>query len=101
MTGGLVLDESMFLEGNVFNDDRSDFKTKNHKFPAKALLQRNFWVSCASRASPNSGDVVHNHLGKDMHHMVPTMEAGKTIKRWPCFHGIMDLTGETDTQCLR
>ena len=50
--------ESFFLEGNVFNDDRADFKTKNQQFPAEARLQQNFWVSCASRTSPNTGDVV-------------------------------------------
>jgi len=39
---------------------------------------------------------MHDHLGKDTHHMVPTREAGKTVKRRACLNGIMGLTGETD-----
>jgi hypothetical protein len=30
------MDESFFWEGNVFNDDRADFKTKNQQLPAEA-----------------------------------------------------------------
>ena len=60
-----VMDESFFWEGNVFNDDRADFKTKNQQLPAEARLQQNFWVSCAFRTSPNSGDVVFHHLGSE------------------------------------
>jgi hypothetical protein len=79
-----VMDESFFWEGNVFNDDRADFKTKNQQFPAEARLQQNFWVSCASRTSPNSGDVVFHHLGSEeeegrpTHKMTEMVEPGKT-----------------------
>lgn len=37
-----VLDGSLFLKGYIFNDGRSDFKTKHQKFPAEALLCYNF-----------------------------------------------------------
>lgn len=50
-----VLDKSLFLEYNIFNDDLADFKTKNHKFPAEARLQENFWLSYASQTSLNTG----------------------------------------------
>ena len=58
MDGGRkVLDESCFREETVFNDDRVDFKTKNDKYVAEALLQQLFWVEGASRTSPNQGGV--------------------------------------------
>jgi len=58
-----VLDESCFREETVFNDDRADFKTKNDKYVAEALLQQLFWVEGASRTSPYQGDNVHQCLG--------------------------------------
>ena len=44
MTRRKVLNESYFREGVVFNDDRSDFKTKNDQFSEQAALQQLFWV---------------------------------------------------------
>ena len=56
------------------NDDRADFKTKNQQFPVEARLQQNFWVSYASRTSPN----------RPTHRMAEMVEPGKTVKRREC-----------------
>lgn len=96
------MDESLLLEGSDFNDDRSDFKTKNQTFAAETRLQQNLWVSYVSRTSPNTGDVVYHHLGseeekgKQTHRMAETVGAGKTMRRRECIHGMEDLMGETD-----
>jgi len=73
------MDESFFREGNVFNDDRADFKTKNQQFPAEARLQQNFWVSSVSRTSPNSGDVVFHHLGSEEEEGRPTHRMAEMV----------------------
>ena len=84
------MNESYFREGVVFNDDRSDFKTKNDQFSEQAALQQLFWVEDLSRASPNKGDDVYQCLGSNeaegraTHEYFEKVEEGKTVKRRRC-----------------